>query len=346
MYDAVTSPTLAEQAPRKTSRSHASCPMPHAPSYHLPMQQLLLALLLVTPLTPALAQWPDVKRDRKLEALLTQLARDVNGDVGIYVRHLKTGRGAMIRADEMFPTASMIKVPILLTTFDQVARGVLKFDTTLVWHDSLHYGDLDDDGLVNNLKPGTKVPLNQATLMMITTSDNAASLWLQGLVGGGQVINAWLAANGFDSTRVNSRTPSRRPMWEVHGWGQTTPREIAEMVVRIREGRAVSPAASAQMYRHLTRIHWVGEALSAIPPWVQAASKQGAVDRSRSEVVLVNAPSGDYVFAVITKKQQDMTYTPDNQGYTLIRRVSALLWNTFESKRRWNPPPDTRRFTP
>lgn len=310
------------------------------------MNTLLVTLLVLTPLTSVLAQWPSVKRDRKLEAALTQLARDVDGDVGIYVRHLKTGRGAMIRADEVFPTASMIKVPILLTTFDQVARGVLKFDTALVWHDSLHYGDLDDDGLVNNLKPGTKVPLNQATLMMITTSDNAASLWLQGLVGGGQVINAWLAANGFDSTRVNSRTPGRRPIWEVYGWGQTTPREIAEMVVRIREGGAVNPAASAQMYRHLTRIHWVGEALSVIPPWVQVASKQGAVDRSRSEVVLVNAPTGDYVFAVITKNQRDTTYAVDNQGYTLIRRVSALLWNTFESKRRWSPPPDSRRYTP
>lgn len=30
------------------------------------------------------------------------------------------------------------------------------------------------------------------------------------------------------------------------------------------------------------RIYWDGEALSRIPPYVQAASKQGALDRSRS----------------------------------------------------------------
>jgi beta-lactamase class A len=118
------------------------------------------------------------------------------------------------------------------------------------------------------------------------------------------------------------------------------------MLVRIREGRAVSPAASAEMYRALTRIHWNREALSAIPPWVQAASKQGAVDRSRSEVVLVNAPSGDYVFAVITRNQRDTTYAEANQGYVLLRRVSALLWKTFESKRPWNPPAGTDRFKP
>jgi len=32
---------------------------------------------------------------------------------------------------------------------------------------------------------------------------------------------------------------------------------------------------------------------------------KGAVDESRSEVVLLNAPHGDYVFCVINKNQQD-----------------------------------------
>jgi len=98
------------------------------------------------------------------------------------------------------------------------------------------------------------------------------------------------------------------------------------------------------MYRHLTRIHWNGEALSQIPPWVQAASKQGAVSRSRSEVVLVNAPSGDYVFAIITRNATDERYAVDNEGYVLIRRLSALLWNEFEPRRPFTPDSAARRF--
>lgn len=304
---------------------------------------LLAVVLLVQPLA-AQGKWPPVKRDARLEAALLGLSREVEGDVGIYVRHLKSGRGAVIRADELFPTASMIKVPILVTTFDQINAGRLAFDSVLTWADSLRYKGEDD--LFDKLQSGARIPLNQVSLMMITTSDNAAALWLQALVGGGVLINQWLAANGFDSTRMNSRTPGRRDNWVAMGWGQTTPREMAELVVRIREGKVVSPAASAQMYRHLTRIHWNGEALSALPPWVQTASKQGAVDRSRSEVVLVNAPSGDYVFAVITKNQRDTSYTPQNQGYVLLRKVSALLWKTFEPKHPWTPPEGVERFTP
>ena len=114
----------------------------------------------------------------------------------------------------------------------------------------------------------------------------------------------------------------------------------------IREQRAVSPAADQEMYRMLTRIYWNGEALSQVPPWVQAAAKQGAVDHSRSEVMLVNAPSGDYVFSVITKGQVDTTYTSANEGYVLLRRVSALLWSTFEPKHPWTPAPGVERFKP
>jgi beta-lactamase class A len=112
---------------------------------------------------------------------------------------------------------------------------------------------------------------------------------------------------------------------------------MAELLVRIREGRAVSPDASERMYRNLTRIYWDGEALSQIPPTVQTASKQGAVNQSRSEVVLVHAPSGDYVFCVITKNQQDESWEANNEGFVLLRKISRMLWQHFEPKSDWSP---------
>lgn len=299
----------------------------------------LLALLGARTLA---AQAPRDRRDRKLEAELAALAREVHGTVGIYVRHLRTGRSAEVNADSVFPTASMIKVPILVATYDAVERGVLPFDTTLTYLDSLDYTDEAD--ILAMAADSTMIPLGRVIMLMITMSDNTAALWLQSLSGTGVRINEWLATHGFDSTRVNSRTPGRRPIWEKYGWGQTTPREMARLFTMIRQGKAVSGAASEEMYRVLTRIYWNGEALSQIPPWVQAASKQGAVDRSRSETVLVNAPSGDYVFSVITKNQADTTYAPDNEGHVLLRKVSALLWKTFEPRHPWRPDPGAAKY--
>ncbi len=299
-----------------------------------------LGLALVA--SPLGAQAPE-RPDPVLQRQLDSLVQGFRGQVGIYVRHLPTGRSAAIHADSVFPTASMIKVPILIATFDAIAKGYLDFHQPLVYTDSLLYPGED---LVGGLKDSTVVPLSKLTLMMITTSDNTASLWLQWLAGTGSTINGWLVDHGFDSTRVNSRTPGREANRTAYGWGQTTPREMARLLVLIRRGEAVSPAASQEMYRHLTRSYYTGEALSALPPWVQAASKVGAVDRSRSEVVLVNAPSGDYVFCIMTKDQEDTSWEPPNEGWVLIRRVSALLWRHFEPRRPWQPAEGAGTYKP
>lgn len=281
--------------------------------------------------------------DRVLQRQLDSLVRGFGGTVGIYVRHLPTGRTAAISADSLFPTASMVKVPILIGIFDRLERNELTFQQQLIYTDSLLY---DGDDILGAAKDSSTFALNKLTLLSITMSDNTASLWLQALAGTGATINDWLAAHGFVSTRVNSRTPGRELNRTRYGWGQTTPREMARLLELIRAGKAVSPAASEEMYRHLTRSYWTGEALSQLPPWVQVASKVGAVDHSRSEVALVNAPSGDYVFCIITKDQLDTTWDPPNEGWVLIRKLSALLWRHFEPTHPWHPAAGAERFKP
>lgn len=296
----------------------------------------VIACLLAT----TLYSTAQTKIDRKLHLKLEELVRGFQGDVGIYVENLKTGRIAEINSDTIFPTASMIKVPIMCGVFDKIEKGELKYDDILLYKDSLLYAGED---ILGSFKDGEKIKLGKVQMLSITTSDNTASLWLQKLVGG-ENINKWLDANGFKSTRMNSRTAGRQGDWRKYGWGQTTPREMATLVKMIHQGRAVSPAASERMYRNMVRIYWDAEALSQIPPYVQAASKQGAVDRSRSEVVLVNAPHGDYVFCITTKNQKDTSWTPDNEGYRLIRALSKLLWNYYEPKSHWKPAAGVEKY--
>jgi len=274
------------------------------------------------------------KEDKILAQKLRELATNFNGDLGIYVRHLESGKTVAINADTIFPTASMIKVPITIGLFDKIEKGEIDYHAILTYKDSLLYAG---DDILGSFKNGEKIALSKVMMLMITTSDNTASLWCQSLAGTGAAINAWLEKNGFTSTRVNSRTPGRELNRTKYGWGQTTPREMADLLVRTRQGKVISLRVSERIYRNLTRIYWDSEALSQIPPYVQAASKQGAVDQSRSEVVLVNAPHGDYVFCVITKNQKDESWTPTNEGYVLLRNVSRILWNYFEPDSKWRP---------
>ena len=295
----------------------------------------LVAALAASPLS---AQHPAPERpDPVLQRRIEALAAGFHGTVGIYARHLRTGRTGALRADEVYPTASMIKVPILLTLFDQVEAGKVDLNARVPYPDTLHYRYVEATDVAGYMAAGDTLPVSELAFLMVTVSDNVAALWLQALVGGGATVNEWLAAHGFAQTRVNSRTPGREEPRSRYGWGQTTPREIARALVMIRQGQAVSPRASGEMYRLLTNSYWKNVALSQLPPTVQAASKQGFVDRSRSEVLLVNAPAGDYVLAVITREQQDTSYTPDNEGTRLIQAVSRAVYEHFNPRDPWRP---------
>jgi beta-lactamase class A len=271
--------------------------------------------------------------DKKLTAQLQDAIKGFHGQVGIYVQNLKTGKTIAINADTLFPTASMIKVSIQCGLMDKIEKGELKYNQKLVYRDSLLYAGED---ILGSFKDKDTVQLSKVAMLMITMSDNTASLWLQKLVGG-DYINNWLQQNGFKVMRVNSRVAGREAIRKVYGWGVSTPYEMCRLFTMIRRGEAVSPAASERMYRNMGRIYWDEKALSQIPPYVHTISKQGAVDESRSETVLVNAPHGDYVFSIITNHNTDQSWGTTNEAGLLIKKVSALLWQYFEPTSTWKP---------
>ncbi|MDE2039430.1 MAG: serine hydrolase [Elusimicrobia bacterium] len=299
------------------------------------MNALLLALALASG-AGASAGAPKAVRDAVLQRQIEQAIAGFHGRVGVYVRQLATGREAAVNADELFPTASMIKVPILLTLYDDVAAGRLDYDAELVYSSSRAY---NDGSLISSFRDGQKIALPTLTWLTAAYSDNAAALWCQELAGGGLSVNRWLAAHGFSRTRVDSRTPGREREHKLYGWGQTTPREMAELFVGLRRRRLLPPAASDELYRVLSGAYWNSEALSQIPPWVQAASKQGAIEHSRSEALLVSAPAGDYVLSIFTKDQPDSEtdYKFGNEGFQILRAVSGLVWRHFEPRSKWAP---------
>ena len=214
-----------------------------------------IALLLLLPLAaPLRAQRaaPAAWTDTALAATLDSLARGFGGEVGIYVRHLPTGASAALRADELFPTASLIKVPILLTLYDQVEQGKLDLDARVPYPDTLHYRYVESTDVVGYMVAGDTLPLSELAFLMLSVSDNLASLWIQGMIGGGATVNEWMAAHGFEQTRVNSRTPGRED-------GARRVRLGADDAARDRGGAGDDPRGArrepARVGRHVPHAH-------------------------------------------------------------------------------------------
>jgi beta-lactamase class A len=276
------------------------------------------------------------KTDKKLAEKLNEAIKGFNGDIGIYVKDLHNGKTVAINADTIFPTASIVKVPILIGVMDKLNKKELDYDQELLYRDSLAYSDYD---VTASFKDTTKILLKKVIMLMLTTSDNTASLWLQSLAGKGTRINEILDSLGFKDTRVNSRTFGRENNRNVYGWGQTTPNEMGRIFEKIYHNEIFTPTICERMMRCLGRNYWdEDEAISEIPPYIEVFSKNGCVNAVRSEVMIVNASHNPYVFCVFTKNNKDISWTHSNEAWTLARKISTLLWNYFEPKDKWVKP--------
>jgi beta-lactamase class A len=269
------------------------------------------------------------KADKKLESKVLSLVTGFKGDVGIFIKCLGTGKTVALNADTIFPTASMIKIPILVGIMDKIQKGELNYHQSLTYRDSLLYAGED---VLGSFKQDEKIELGRVIMLMLTLSDNTASLWLQSLAGTGTRINEIMDSLGLKHTRVNSRTLGRESNRTIYGWGQTSPREMAMLMEKIYNGDVINKNISDKMLRLLGRNFYDDHAIGAIPPSIFVASKNGEVDQSRSETLLVMAPHGPYIFSIITKNQEDRSWNSTNAGWVLASKLSELLWNYFEPK--------------
>jgi len=269
---------------------------------------------------------PAQKTDKKLEAKIVDLLREFHGDAGVYVHDLKKNKIASINADSVFPTASMVKIPIVIGVMDKIDKEQLQYHQELIYKDSLLYEGVD---ILGSFKNNEKIELSKVIMLMLTMSDNTASLWLQSLAGTGSRINELMDSLGMKITRVNSRTPGREANRTEYGWGQTSPSEMATLMEKIVKGEVISKDASARILRLLGRNYWDEVAISQIPADVFIASKSGAVDASRSEVLFVNGKHCRYIFCVCTNNNRDQTWDNNNEAWQLTRKLSKLLWERY-----------------
>lgn len=285
-------------------------------------------VLLVVSLLFIIVQLPAQKIDKKLQKEIEQTIQGFNGSIGVYIKNLKNNKIVSINADTIFPTASMVKIPILIGIMDKMNKGELDYHQQLTYRDSLLYAGVD---ILGSFKDTERIELGKVMMLSLTMSDNTASLWLQSLAGKGTRINEILDSLGFKYTRVNSRTPGREANRNEFGWGQTTPMEMGTILERISKGEIISKERSAQMLRLLGRNFWDEEAISQIPSDVFIASKNGAVNESRSEVLFVNGRGARYIFCVCTKNNKDQSWQNSNEAWTLTRKLSKIAWDHFSN---------------
>jgi beta-lactamase class A len=135
-----------------------------------------------------------------LQALLdAELAR-FPAKAGIYVKHLKTGEEAVVRGDDTFNSASVIKIPIMVLAYQLSEQGKLKLDARVPMTKADYRGG---SGVLRYHDPGLQPTVRDLITQMIITSDNSATDLMITQVGGVAPVNAWLKANNYADLHLN-----------------------------------------------------------------------------------------------------------------------------------------------
>jgi beta-lactamase class A len=251
--------------------------------------------------------------------------------VGYTVHNLDTGERLERRGDETFPTASLIKVPILVTVFDLVEQGQLSLGDELTL---LRIDKVPGAGNLQFMHDGATITVRDAAWLMSVTSDNTATnLLLDRIV----IRRVWekMEKLGLPHTKVHSKVFLRIASVAMdssvkYGLGVTTPNEMARLFALLADGKAVSAKADSTMLDILAH----NEDYNAMQRHVEALAvphKTGATDQVRTECALFPLQSR-VVACVLTKENADQRWLLDNEALVTLGNMGRAVVSAWPRK--------------
>lgn len=265
----------------------------------------------------------------QLSALKPQLEQRIaqhKGIVGLALIDLASDRTISIRGEEAFPSASVIKLPILVELFHQIQRGPLKLTdpVTMVAADQR-----PGSGVLQFLSTPHQLTINDAATLMIILSDNTATNFIIDKVGI-RNVNARMDSLGLKSTRLHAKvflgtsTTIDTAATNKWGFGVTTPMDMARLLAMLYRGQIVSDTASKQMVGILKK-NFDDEMLPRyLPAGVSVAHKTGALNAARHDCGIVFSKQRDYVLCILTKDNEDQSWRVDTEARVTIADLARI----------------------
>lgn len=292
---------------------------------------LLPALLCAAAAQPASAQQPPPAKElllwQKLDASIQTESRNLDGVLGVAIQDLSNGHTLLLNADEVFPTASTIKIAILAELYRQAQQGKLKLTDTY----TLQQSDLvGGSGIANALTPGvTRLTLRDLAALMISVSDNSATNILIDRVGL-ENVNALLDSLHLTHTRL------RRKMMDLQAAAEgrenvATPRELTQLLEALYRGNVLNKQLTDD-YFNLLSIHKESYIPRELPEDLRIANKPGELEGVRNDCGLIFDGSRPYILCAMS------TYVRhERQAGDAIARISGETFRMFDRLSRSSP---------
>ena len=263
-----------------------------------------------------------------LRRSLDSIADLHHGVVGYAVIDVDGGDRISRRGDEKFPTASLIKVGVLVTLFDLVEKGQMSLSDPLT---VLSIDQTGGSGVLQYFHNGATITVGDAAWLVSTISDNTATNLLLDKIN---IRRMWARMDslGLPNTRIHSKVNLRNTSVAMdssvkYGLGVTTPNEMAHLFELLANGRAVSRAADSTLL-YMLEHNTTNFMLQRYAGGVRAALKDGETNQVRTECTLWYLKRR-VVACVMTRENKDESWVIDNEAQVTMANMGAAIIKAF-----------------
>ena len=226
----------------------------------------------------------------RLESVVKNSLKGTQGTYAVAIKNLKTGESYYQDSDRKFTSASLYKLWVMATVFQQVEKGKLDLEKIVDRDIADLNADFDIASDAAELTEGTfKMSVKNALNQMITISHNYAALSLVKEVGLSNIAS-FLKQQGFTSSNVKS-PPS------------TTARDIALFLEKLYEGHFAGPENTKQMMDLLKKQQLNDRIPKYLPEGTEVAHKTGELDFFKHDAGIVFTEKGDYIIVVLSESK-------------------------------------------
>jgi len=275
---------------------------------------------------------PPARQDNAaFQRQLQSIASNFGGKVTLAGVDLKTGERFGIHADRPVPTASVIKLPVMVEAFYLMQEGKLSWSQPVK---ETAFDRVPGSGILQDLNPQINLTLGDAITLMIDLSDNTAANIVIHQTGIAPV-NARMRKLGLRHTKLfgyvfHAKHPETAE-GKKFGLGMTTADDMVHLLTLIQQHAILTPAACD----HMLEILGKQRALDAFPrytsniPGVTWDHKTGALDTVRNDVGIAQTPAGPIVLAGFAFDSPDQQWTADNAALLVLARLARAVLDHF-----------------
>lgn len=257
-----------------------------------------------------------------LREMITDEIAKFKGEVGIVIKDLAMNWEISFNKDRLFPSASLVKVPIMAACFLASEEGMLKLNRDVVLNST---DKSPGSGILKKAMPGTTFSVEELISLMIYESDNTATNMLIDMVGDDYLNNSFKAF-GLKDTNLSRKIAdyySRNKGIENY----TTSQDMAFILERIYRRDLVNENVSQRCLRLLKLQRITDRIPKYLPTEIVVAHKTGLEHGICHDVGIVFTKKGNFLICVLTQHRDSNS----NSAKEFIAKIALHTYNYFEA---------------